>query len=465
MAWRRAALALLIAAAGMAAFTLGLINWLAASAARRADFARASFWRPDSGLYLRIRGERLLAHQPRRAITRLRRSIRWNPENPLTRVDLVTAELAAGDFPAARRIAIAAARNFPHSFRLHWLRANLSLAQGDEADFWRQFHRSCALAADSYYGPMLARALTLPHISPRQVWRQLPRGSLPAAANFLLIARHLHRQAGSRTALARVLRLSRHAGRRQRDYLRSILLGLLRHDLRAQPAEALRIWNGGLAQRLFHGQPKHARGELATAPGFPPGSLQRYAGDAADWLGWFPLGNASTEIRHSTGVTGIVVDMNGLQGSHVELLRQWLLAAPGSAIAIQAESRCLPRRAACGGLNLQLRAAGKAIFTLPLAVSQQWQTTRARLALPAATVKKGELPSDGASGANLPRAARRNLAAYRLLLLYQRPLGEVALDGRFEIRRISVRALSANTAAAARGGRTIPARRGPGRHS
>ncbi len=438
---RRLAPALGLMLASLGSLALGFANWRAETYAHRDDFARAIAWRPDNGPDLRVLGEQMLATHAKRALPLLIRSVRMNPESALTRMDLVTAELATGQLARAQATAARSARHFPYSFRLHWLWANLALTAGKRESFWRQFHRSCQLADDSYFRPMIMRAMTIPRPSSRRVWAELPPQSLAAAAGFLRIALSLQRTRQLPLALVRVLQLSRHLDPRQRDRARTALLAVLQRDLSADPVEALMIWNRGLRLGVFQGRPKYARGELVTAPDFPASSLQRYTGANTDWLGWFPLGNTATEFNLENHRGGrLVIDLSGMEGSQtVELLRQWLLTAPGTALKLSMESRCRSRRdpGECGGFSLQLRHHQKTLFRLPAPAAADWQRASATFVLPPAPAAVKPLAR------KIQQRLSPSLMAYQLRLTYQRPFGATPLDGSLRVRRISVETLPA----------------------
>ncbi len=443
MFWRRWAPALAPGVIGLFALSLGFATWRADRYAQRAEFPQAAFWRRDNATYWRVWGEQVLGTHPQQAIPILQRSIRLNPENPLSRMDLITAELGAGEGARATRLADRAVKDFPYSFRLHWLRANLWLAGGDRAQFWREFQQSCRLAADSYYDPMLARALTIPDTPARVVWARLPARSLAAAAGYVRMVQQFQPDSELHTALARLFLLSHGLTPQRQAFVRSTLDATLQRDLKSDPAEALMIWNRGIETGLYQGERKQARGELISASGFPAGSLQRYSANNVRWLSWFPIGDAATQLSLEEPPDGgrLVVDMNGMEGDRrVSLLRQWLFAPPEATLKVAAETRCQSRRdpAECGGFFLQLRQGSAPLFTLPLKTGAEWQSAHAEFTLPAASA--AVMPAQNPRRASAPPAVSPPIAAYQLLLSYRRPFGANRLDGRFWVRRISVRA-------------------------
>lgn len=441
---------------------LGLRTWLAARAAARQDYALAVHYRPDIPRYQLLLGGKLLMTRPPEAVKTFRTAIRLNPYSEAARFQYALGYLGSGNFRQAIIAARRGIRAVPNSFELHWLLANLELAHDDARDFWHEFPLASHLARPRYFASLIIRAGTAPQGSYMRIWRDLP-DNLPATMAFDSIlettlahtrqsaaqpasgpagiahAQQLASQLRDQNAalthgVNRLLRLARNRNPADTAQISAVFTQIVEREIHFRPSLALDVWNVGSREGLYPGPQKRTRGELVTAGNFPAGSLQAIISNTSNWLGWFPLGNAYTS-EHIVALrqgNALAIQLHGSQGGRIDLLRQWLTSAPFQALHVSITARC-QNPGACAGLHLRLLdTRGRKLFSLPVQLTQSWQTSQADYP-PGGT--QPTLALGSAIGGD-------SLTALRLVLHYRRPLGQPPLANTILIRKISVRVVN-----------------------
>jgi hypothetical protein len=415
--WTRRVIAVgAMALAAMGAAATGVM-WRADAAAQAGEYAIAARWRPGVALYRREWGESLLLRAPQRALEQLRIAARLDPRDPLTQADLTTAELATGAAAAAAAAAEAQARG--PGFGAAWRLANLDLARGDRAGFWRQTRRAAGRAQPGDFAPLESRALTATDYDFAALRRALPAHSAPAASTLLQQALADHNAAAARSAAAWLLGLRPAAA--EREQRRLALLAWVAAAWRQWPAQAAGVEHAVAAAGLLPLGAKRARAPYLSDGNFNPlreAAITRVAPDANSGLraivGWRWPGAAGVRFYQVLTAdpahpSAAEFGFDGDEPDDVPLAQQWLLARPGATLTLRAWTRALGG-ASGGGLSVRLTTLqGAVLGEIPLPLGASWRLTQGTLRTPAA--------STSAAGAE----------AYALELHYRRPNGELPL--------------------------------------
>ncbi len=429
--WVRRVIAAGVAALAAMGAAATLVMWRADAAAQAGDYARAAAWRPGVPLYHRELAEALLLRAPRQALAQLQIAARLDPDDPLMQADLTTVDLALGRPRQAAAMAAAARRRNP-GFGAAWRLANLDLAQGDLAGFWRQTRVAAARAQSGDFPPLESRALTASNFDFEALRAALPADSAPAAS-ALLEAALARGDAGAAAGAAQWLLRLHPTVAADRSQRREALLQWLTAAWKRWPAQAPAAWQalraGGLLPLpVKRAQPPYLedgsfdplRQEAAAALAPDPASALR-AIVAWRWPGAPGVRFYQVLTADRAHPSAAEFAFDGDEPDEAPLAQQWLLAQPGTTLTVSAWTRSV---AGGEGRGLSLRLStrrGKLLGEVALPLAGGWQRTQATFRVPVAA-------GGGAAGVTC-----------QLELHYHRPNGYLPLHLKALVTGIEVR--------------------------
>lgn len=422
-----------LAALWLALLALGVAwagqQWRYQRAFAAGDFAAATQAWPEAAEGWRAWAQRLLPRNPVASERAARRATALNSADWRNWQALAQIQVERGDYAGARdSMAQMAVRS--RSFEAAWSYANLLLLSGDAGGFWRNAARALALAPAERLQAALASSELAAAGDLRQVSAEvaaaraaIPNCSQSRALETGYFAFLLERDA--RVALDRAWpRLARDACISAQPPAAMELAGRYITSLLARGSgpKAQQVWTQGVATHIFPLRWGPSADDRVVDGDFRQlGSSGAAAGDRGP-LHWTVCLDCGPYVFRAAG-GGLELEFHGQDTGPLNLAREWLLLAPGSAYTLRLATRSVDANAS-GVFAQVVTDRGAVLARLAAPLSHDGQVVATGFLVPAET------------------------ASYRLELGYTRPAGQLPLTGTVVLRDISVRPLSRPLAAA-----------------